>query len=321
LIGAGDGTLARTNTNFLFETGLNSQVGFWFGAGYQTRGYIDSSNPTDVNSVTSNIDAGANFRISGRSDATIAFGREDFQEKDGLSKRVEIMDLSFGLSHELRSALILSGDLGYRNRETTILGRSVTETGYYGGLEFVQERPNGTIFGGIGYDGSRFLDETSINIGRSLSLPAGSLTASIEFTNIETVGLEIYGDIDYVRETPTGELLFRLSRNAETDERFRDVIYTSFTVGYRHQINDASKFRLSLDLARSQDKYFSAQLPVEDRATFTASYSRAVTPEWNLNVGYRHREYGETGSVAGLNRTANSDSVFLTMTRDIGFGF
>lgn len=321
LIGAGDGTLARTETNFLFETGLGDPIGFWFGAGYQTRSYIDSTNISNVNSVTSNIDLGANFRISSRTEATFEFGHEDYQNEASLRKRVEITDLSFGLSHELRSALTLDADFGYRDRETTILGRSISETGYYGGLEFVQLRPNGSIFGGIGFDGTRFLDETSVNIGRTLDLPDGSLSASIEFTNIETIGLEIYGDIDYIKETSTGEFLFRLSRDQDTDDRFRDVIYTSFTVGYRHEINDSSRFRLSLDLARSEDKYFDALIPAENRATFTASYSRAMTPEWDLNVGYRHREYARTGGVGLSNREANSDSVFLTLTRDIEFGF
>lgn len=316
LIGVDDGTLLRTNTNIAFETGLNSALGFFGSAGYQTRDYSKTSNRENDTS-TFIYDVGAVFRFSKTTEGTLSFGQEKFKEDNAASRKVDTSDLTFGISHELGNALTLTGQFGYEDRTTKAAGISVTESGYFVGAGFSQERPNGLFFGGVDYNGTRFRDEYSVNVGRSLELPDGSLSANITLTNIEVDGLQVTGYIDYIRRMATGELAISLSNEQRTDSSDRDILFSKLAVGYEQEINSFSSFEVSLDLSRTQNKYFSAAFPIEDRATFTASYSRAVTPEWDLNVGYSHREYTATNTTTN----ANSDSVFLTLTRDIQFGF
>lgn len=314
-IRADDGRLLRTNTNFFFRTGINDPIGFWVDAGYETDGYTDTSDPGLVDSTTADLELGASFRFSKATEGTLSVGREDFSEDTTLSRNVLTSDVTLGITHELRSALTLNGELSYEERETSNILGSVLESGYIVGVDFVQERSNGTLFGGIEYDGSRFRDETSISIGRTLDLPDGSLLASLTLSNIESSGLTVLGEIEYVRRTASGQISVDISREETVDDRFRDIIFSRVGLGYERQITDASDVDVSLDFSRTEGKFF-AIIPVEDRATFTASYSRAVTPEWDLNVGYRHRYYSSSRA-----SEARSDMVFLTMTRDIEFGF
>lgn len=315
LIRPGVGQLLRTSTNLAFQTGLNDPIGFWVNAGYDTRNYSDIAGRGFVDSTTTVFDVGANFRFSKATTGTMALRWDDYVEQNRNSREVLTTDVTFGVSHELRSALVLNGQFGYRERETSNFAASVTESGYFLGVNFVQDRTNGTIFGGINYDGTRFLDEASISLGRSLALPDGSLSASVTLTDIESIGFKVLGYVDYVKQTPSGDFTFGISRDQNTDSRNRDVYYSTVGVAYRNQINSVSDFDLSLNLSRLENKYFGA-LPVEDRATFRASYTRAVTQDWFLNVGYQHREY-----TSSRTPSANSDTVFLTMTRDVQFGF
>jgi hypothetical protein len=46
-------------------------------------------------------------------------------------------------------------------------------------------------------------------------------------------------------------------------------------------------------------------------ASLGVSYSRSLTRDWGMNLGYRHRIRDEDGAPS-----ANSDSFFLTIRRD-----
>jgi hypothetical protein len=315
LIRVDDGTLIRTATNLAFQTGINDPLGFFFDASYDTRGYTGTRDPSLRDSTTYDIGVGATFRFSQVTQGTFSVGRIDFEEQNNFGRQVVTDDVSFRLSHELGNGLTLNGDLSYEERETSNRLASVTESGVFAGIDFVQDRPNGTVFGGLNYDGTRFFDKTSVSLGRSLDLPDGNLSASLTLTDTDGFGLEYYWYINYLKQTSSGDFTIDISRRLTTDQNFRDIIFSKVGVGYQRQINSASDLYLSLDLSRKQGELV-ALVPTEDRATFIAAYSRAVTLEWFMNVGYRHREY-----TSNRRPDANSDSVFLTMTRDIQFGF
>lgn len=316
LIVTDTGTLIRTSTNLSFQTGINDPLGFFFDGSYDTRGYTGTRNPSLIDSVTTDVDLGANFRFSQTFQGSASVQQINFSEQNTLRNReVDTTTYTLNLSHDLNSGLQLYGDFGYEDRVTSNRLASYSVSGYFGGIGFVQDRPNGTIFGSVDYDGTRFLDKQSLTFGRSLLLPDGSLSASLTLTNTDKVGVEYYGDLAYVRQTANGAFTVDLSRNLTTDQNYRDIIFSKVAVGYSHQINSASDINFLADFSRKEGEYF-ALIPVDDRATFAAYYSRAVTPEWDMTVGYRHRRYTSNNRVY-----EPSNSVFLTMTRDVEFGF
>ena len=72
---------------------------------------------------------------------------------------------------------------------------------------------------------------------------------------------------------------------------------------------------MALNASRSEDAGAGAAATL-NRATVSATYSRELTADWDMLLGYSHR--ASSGSAVA---TANADSVFLTLTRNIQFGF
>lgn len=309
------GTLFRTNTVFDFQTGINDPLGFFTSIAYDTLAYSNTSNFRLRNTTTWDATAGVNFRFSQRTQGYASFNRVDFAESN--NTREIVTDVyETGISHELPRAMTLYATLGYQDQDRSIRNFTGNISGSYGNLDFVQNVNNGSYFGGVGFDNTQIVDKTSLTFGRSLALPDGSLSASLTLSNAERIGLEYFGSINYVHQVSTGALNFDLSRDLTLDQNYRNIIYTSFSVGYQQQINTASAFDVTFDYSRSEGELI-ALIPTEDRATLTASYSHSVTPEWFMNVGYEHQLYESTVS----SRNASSDRVFLTMTRDVRFGF
>jgi len=94
-----------------------------------------------------------------------------------------------------------------------------------------------------------------------------------------------------------------------------DIKYSTLGFAYNKALNSDSGINLSMNLSRSEDGGAGAA-PTLNRTTVSASYSRALTPDWDVTMGYSHR----TNSGSAIS-SARSDSVFLTLTRDLKFGF
>lgn len=310
------GTVRDYGASVGFRYGIGAPLELGFSAATSVLDYSDTTDPDLIDNTRNTFGISADLRFSPVTSATAEIGVTQLDETGVGSSDRDTTRYSFALSHELRRALTLSGDVGYSETDTTEAGVLTTEDLVFGGLGLRQELSNGAVTGRIWFENrSDDPDRVSLRVGRELELPDGSLSGGLTLTRATGSDVSLLADLDYTKELPRGELTVALSQSVTTDDDGDDVQLSTLGVGYEQSINSLSSLSLAMDLSRSEDAG-SGSITGRTRAGFTATYSRELTADWDLNVGYRRRQYDESGG-----DKAESDSVFLTLSRGVSLGF
>ncbi len=309
------GTLTTAKAALVYNWGVNAPLGFSLNASYNQREYKGITNPLLFDETTSIIGASANIRISPSTQGTLAAAYKDYVATDAISTNTQTTDYSFSVNHDLANALALTGNVGYRDKKTTASGISTVENGLLGGIGLTQTLTNGSVFGDIQFDGSATNNSTALSFGRSLDLPDGNLTARVTADFVSGSNVQLLASASYTKQLSDGDISLDLSQSLYTDNLDQDIKFSTLAVAYQKALNSNAGINLSLDLSRSEDGGAGSAAAL-NRATLSASYSQALTPDWDISVGYSHRQ--KSGEAIS---TANSDSVFLTLTRGLQFGF
>lgn len=278
--------------------------------------YSNTTDPDLIDSTRNTFGASADLRFSpvtsGRAEVDVT---QLDEEGTGSSDR-DTTRYSFSLTHDLRRGLTASGDVGYSETDITEAGVRSTEDSVFGGLGLRQELTNGAVTGRVWFDKrSDDPDRVSLRVGREIDLPDGALSGGLTLTRATGSDVGFLADLNYTKELPRGSLNVALSQSVTTDDDGDDVQLSSLSVGYLQEINSLSRLSLAMDVSRSEDAG-EGTVTGRTRASFSATYSRELTADWDLNVGYRRRQTDETGG-----EKAESDAVFLNLSRGISLGF
>lgn len=149
------------------------------------------------------------------------------------------------------------------------------------------------------------------SLSRSLSLPDGALSASIGATQVEGNNPSLTGRIAWTQALPDGALNLAVNQSVRNDSNDNPQYVTGLRLGYQRQIDPLSQIGFDVGYALTQD--------VEDNdqtssASFSAIYSRSLTEDWSLDLGYTYRQRDR--DEAGM---ARSNAVFLGLRRSWEF--
>lgn len=310
------GSLKTYGADIEFQYGIDSPIELTFSAGTSVREYTDTTDPDLIDSTRDEYGVSADIRLSPVTVATLSAEVEMQDESGPGSTDRDETRYSAALSHELRRGLTLTGDLSFSDTEITESGVRSNEDAVLAGAVVRQELVNGAVTGGISFENrSDDPDRLSLNFGREMDLPDGSLAAGLTLVKFDGSDLHVLANLSYTKELPRGALNVALTQSVTSDSDDEDVLLSTLAIGYEQAINSYSSINLTMDVSRSED---ASDGPVtgRTRADLTASYSHELTADWDLNVGYRRRQFDETGG-----DKAESDAVFLTLSRGIAFGF
>ncbi len=217
--------------------------------------------------------------------------------------------LDTGLTARLNQRLTATFRIGISQVEETSDGETTDESAVVGSLGFNADLPNGQLRGSI----ARRLNESGtrndLTFGRTVDLRSGSFSADLGLTNSDETAPEPIGTLAYAYSLPRGSLFARAQRSASIDEDLRDVLNTSVEIGGSRLLTRLSSINVSLRAARQVFEDDDAD--DNERLTLVTSYNRALTRDWGVNVGYRHRIEDDEGQ-----QRATSNSVFLSVRRD-----
>ena len=311
------GTLTTIGADLALSTGVNAPLGFSFTASYKDKDY-DGTSPGNLalfDSTTTVVGASANLRLSPSTQGTLSASFTDYVSDDATATEKKTTEFNFSVSHESASALVLNANIGFREKQTIAGGPATTTSGLFGGVDLVRDMPNGSVFGGVRFDATGAANSATLTFGRTLELPNGSLNASLEANKTEGNSVQFLGKATYSQDMPTGSLSVNLNQSLSTNTLDQDIKVSTLGIDYDRALTGSSGLNLALDISRSQDAGAGAADTL-NRATVSATYSQELTPGWDMLLGYKHRL--SSGSAVA---TANSDSIFLTLTRSIQFGF
>ncbi len=309
------GTLARTTASFTGNIRTNAPLGFTFTGSYNARNYNGTTNPALFDDTTTTLGVAANLRMSATTQGTVSVSRTSYVSGDQFSTQYQTLDLNFGLTHDLASGISISGNLGYQDKRTTASGATSKAVGAVGGLNITRTLPNGSVYGGLNVNLAGGTPKSVLSFGRALDLPSGTLNASLSADWKSGGPVRVLGAAAYTRQLSDGALTLDFNQSISTNNLSQDIRVSSLTLDYKKALNSVSGVNLSVSLSRSED--LGGVGPSYGRASVSAAYSRALTPDWDLSVGYSRQQSSNSLSAT----TAASDSLFLTLTRGIQFGF
>ena len=304
-----DGTADITTLNVTLETGINEPFGLRLSTGYFNEDFSGTTDPSLVDNERINVDALASFRLNPSRTVRVLAGYATTDEI-GVLNDTDDYYLGLGISGQTRGQLTYSGDIIYDRSETN---GAVTNDGLGFDVAVTQARPDGSVGANLTSRTSDDGRRTQATVNRSFLLPTGDLSFALGIVDQEgDSSLRPSGSIAYTRNTPRGDLTASLSQDPSIDA---GTIYsnTSIAVGYTEQINATSGWSAALSYDAANQLGSSLD---DSRATARITYSRNLTPEWQMNTGFQHvREISDGGPVE------SSNTVFFNVQRDIAFGF
>jgi hypothetical protein len=308
------GTVTTRSAGLRFETGLNDPFGTVWTLRHDDRRYANVTNPLLFDNQTDTAGLQARFDLSPVTTVTASAQMKWYTAEDAAQTDRQTLDLNVGLNQEINPALVVNVSAGYTNIDTTKFGVDTNRSGANGRIAFTQTMPNGDVTGSIDLvqtvNGSR----TTLQVGRTLQFPNGTLSGSVGLTRGQSGSSKLVGRLAYNRQLKSQNFSVSVSRGASTNTIDQDVIDTRLALGYGYEINALSRIDLSLNYGLTERDSGSTASRVE-RSTFSATYSYALTSDWNLQSGIVIRDLDDTSSSG----PAHSNSVFVSLGRNFSF--
>ncbi|WP_377194799.1 hypothetical protein [Ruegeria meonggei] len=304
----GDQINTRADLNWV--VGLNAPLGFQFDYSHRERRYKDTIDPSLFENSSDDYTAAVLFRISPILLGNLTVDYRDFEADDSAQTDRQTTTVSAGGTYNISSVTTVSANVGYSqvdNTERATNTNDVTED-YVWNFGWNKTLPDGVVTAQIdqtfGVNGSRI----NATAGRSYQRANGTLSFDAGFTRGPFDEVTPIGQIDYSYQLPSSRIGATIQRRVGTSTDSLETRQTLAFLTYDYFINPVSGLSFSLDFIDQETEGSGPSNP-RQRGTFSASYSRVITRDWAMNVGYEYEKDDQNGF------TASSSSVFLTLGR------
>lgn len=263
------GTRTDIGADLRIETGRTAPIGLAFTTSFSRSEYEDTTDPELIDTDTLRVGIETVLRFSDIMQARIGLGYEREEETEIVGPAIETVLGSLGLTYTLANGTA-TADLIFSSED---------EAG----------------------------DRTTFVIGRSLTLPASTLSARLGVTNGDTGGTELIGAVAWSQELPRGALDLLLEQRVAVEDAEAETV-TAFSIELAQEVNEVSALGLSLSHEISDAPSERIEL-----SEFAATYSYQLTPDWELDSGVRYRIRNDADG------RSESPDVFVALSRSFEF--
>lgn len=173
------------------------------------------------------------------------------------------------------------------------------------GLDRLQSR--GKITTLLRYDDRPGGAVTTLTFGRSLQRPNSAIQWTLG-SSFDDGNVDLVGSVGWNQTLRSGSLSLAFNRAIGTNDADQNELQTGLRAGYSHTLTARDQLALSVGYAESQLSGSGGGTAYD--GYLTASWNRALTADWGMNVGYEHRISKDTDT-----SEASSDSIFVGLSR------
>ncbi len=309
LTSTGTGRQTNYGADAAIVLGIDRPLGFEFGLGVSGVDYEDTTDEDLTDQETRSARASARFDLTETFSTNVSLSYSEFEDDDVDETERVTQNISTGVVYEVSPRATVAASVGQTEIETTDIGGTTEVDGVTGAASLSYSMPNGAITASyaadLDIDGTR---RQSVRLGRSMDLPVGALSYSIGASQAEGGDADLIGSVDWTQDLPTGQIRAQVDRLIGVDDEDETFVETVANVTYAYQINRVSGLSLGLAYALEEETTDSARVEQTD---LSASYSRALTEDWDFTtgVGYRVRDEDGVG-------TAKSPTISLSIGRE-----
>lgn len=170
------------------------------------------------------------------------------------------------------------------------------------------DRPLGPLTISSSVDSTEDGERVSAAVGRRYELPWGVVSGTLGVTRGVAGDTFMTGSVNAAYPLPRGNLTLGLSRGVSSgNEEDTERVNNQVTFGYLQEIDPLSSISFGANWAEVEETGTGNR---SSNTTLTATYTRELTRDWNMDLGYRHRRSDD--STGG---SANSDELFFNLRR------
>lgn len=305
------GTRVRTLGNLTWQTGINDPLGFIVSYGRRENEFSNTTDPSLFDNRTNDYSLTALLQISPVLQGNVTLDYTDYSAEDTPRTDRQTTTLTTGFAYDISPVTTISADVGVTQVDETLraIPSNTTDEDFVASFSWTRALPNGTASASIDQSFGTNGDRTTAQAGRSFLLPSGSLNFNVGVTQGPFGETTPIADISYVHTLHTSQVTASLRRRVGTSNQSNETRETLARLGYDYFINSLSSAAFSVNYVEQSDEG-TGPSNRRQRADFSASYTRTLTQDWDMTVGYRYRFDDDSGP-----GTASGNSVFVTLGR------
>jgi hypothetical protein len=292
------------------EVGTQAPLGFILKLGRQGTIYSGTTDPGLFDRTTDSATITTVLRFSPVTEGRVTLNTDHYDAEDAVKTTRDTRRLRFGVTHALSEATVFNASLGASEIDDSVDGVS---HGTDVALSLTHALPQGEISISMNHELTTARRRNTLEVERRFVFPVGTLDINLGASDGEGTNPQITGGLTYSHKLPTGAFTASLSRNVSVNSDTNVQKTTYATLGLSRELNAVSSVAFNLDYAAVSDAG-GGGITGSERGTFSATYRRALTEDWNLSAGYQRRYLAEAGTGA-----AWDNAVFLTVNREFSW--
>ncbi len=305
------GTRIATRAGLTLQTGINDPIGFIFNYSLRQRDYRDTTDPGLFENSISNYSLTTLLQLSPVLQGNVSLNYTDYTAEDARRTERQTTTISTGVTYDVSAVTTVDVSLGISQVDETrrAVPSSTTDENFVGSFSVTRDLPSGTANAQVDQTFTSNGSRTNATVGRTFLLPNGTLGFNVGATYGPFEQLTPIGDLTYVHSLSSSQITASLRRRVGTSIQDRETQQTLAKFNYDYFINPVSSVSFGVTYVDQQDDGTGASNQ-RQRADFNASYTRAITQDWGVTVGYQRSYDDFVGS-----GSADGNSVYLTLGR------
>lgn len=304
------GDQVNTRGNLNFALGINNPLGFRFNYDRRELTYQNTINPNLFDNRYDDYSATALFNVSPvfQGNATISY--RDFVAEDSVQTDRQTTTASVGGTYNVSAVTTINANVGYSQVDETQRANNtnnVTEN-FVWSFSWLRALPDGAVDLRLnqtfGVNGVR----NNATVGRSFRRSYSSLNFNFGVSHGPFGETTPIGQLDYTYQWLNSRLGATIQRRVGTSTQSQETRQTLGFVTYDYFINPVSAVSFGVNFIDQESEGPVGSNP-RQRATFDASYTRAITNDWAMTMGYQYEMDDQNGF------EATSNSLYITLGR------
>ncbi len=309
VISSGDRADGRINLDW--QTGLNDPLGFQLTYNRYERTYTNTTDPDLFDNEYDDFAATVLLRFSPVLQGNVSLGYIGYTAEDQERTDRKTTTLSTGISYDVSAVTTINADIGVTQVDETLrtFNTNTVDEDYVARFSWFRELPDGSVNALLdhtfGVNGAR----TNATVGRDFQRPNGSFDFNIGLTHGPFGETTVIGDLNYVYTVNRSQITATAQRRVDTSTQSRETRQTLAYFAYDYFINQDSALSLSIDYVDQEEEGPGPTDPLS-RTNITAAYTRAITKDWAMTLGYQYLIDEQRQSAQ-----ATGSSIYFTLGR------
>jgi len=305
------GTRVTTRAGVTWQVGINDPLGFVLSYNHSKREFRGTTDPNLFDSQSDRYSLATLLRISPVLQGNVTLSYIDYSANDAALTDRQTTTLSTGITYNVSPVTTINASIGVSQVDETLraIPSNTVDEGFVASFSWAKTLANGAANFVVDQTFGTNGDRTNVQAGRSYVLPRGTFDFSFGVTQGPFGKTTPIGSLNYTHKLPSSQFTAALQRRVSTSTQSVETQQTQASLGYDYFINSVSSASLGVNyLEQANDGTGPSNR--RQRANLNASYTHALTKDWDMTVGYQHRFANDPAP-----GSASGNSIFVSLGR------